>query len=238
IFNLYDPGSELSRLNLARQGEVSVEMAQVLALALDLCARFDGPYDISHGKRFLARKQGQSEPAVGGSFRDIALLGREVSLRHPDLLLDLGSLAKGYVVDRLFAWLEARGVGDAFIDARGDMRIAGRHTEFIGIQDPRGPETLGRPIRMKDLAVATSGDYSQYIGDFTKSHLVGKRSFCSATIIASRLDLADALATAAMVSPLEKTRGVFEAFPECSALLVEPSGRTTSLGGFDRHLEM
>lgn len=236
IFNFYDPCSELSRLNESRHAEISGELAEVLGLALEFCHRFDGAYDVSLGRRFLARKRGKPEPDTRGTYRDIRLDGREVALGHPDLLLDLGSVAKGFLVDRLFDWLKERDVVDAFIDARGDMRISGWHCEMIEIQDPRGPGALGKPIRMENLAVATSGDYSQFVGDFSQSHLLGKKRFCSATVIAPTLALADALATGAMVASIPATRSVFDALGECSALLVDESGETTLLGAFRSHL--
>ena len=46
----------------------------------------------------------------GGSYEDIIIDGNLVKLGHPEVKVDLGSIAKGYIVDRLVVFLKAQGM--------------------------------------------------------------------------------------------------------------------------------
>ncbi len=195
IFNLYDPDSELSRLNSSRSADVSGEMLEVIRTALEFSRLSRGRYDVSKGMEFLARKGGRELQPVSCTYKDVNVTGNRVSLRHPDVLMDLGSIAKGYIVDRLAYFLREQGVESAFIDARGDMLIFGQHLEVVEIQHPREPSSAVATVVLENAAIATSGDYNQFCGSFSKSHIVGANKFASSTVISSSLMDADARAT-------------------------------------------
>ena len=200
IFNLYDPASELNALNAQRTWSASPELTRVLALALTYCEKTDGAYDITRGKQFLERKSGKCEVTpIGCTYRDVRLVPRGncslVTLTHPDCLIDLGSIAKGYIADALLDYLGELGVESAFIDARGDMAIRGAHLEVINIQHPLHEGTV-RPFALENAAVATSGGYRQYAGTPAMSHLLGETAARSVTVLAPTLAEADVLATA------------------------------------------
>ena len=106
IFNIYDDESELSLLNRTRKKACSEELLKVLKRALEYCKRTRGLYDISLGKLFLQRKgQGKGEKPRC-TYKDIKIEGNEVLLEHEDVLIDLGSIAKGYIVDKVVDFLE------------------------------------------------------------------------------------------------------------------------------------
>ncbi len=200
IFNLYDSASELNALNARRALRASPELARVLTLALTYCEKTGGAYDITRGKQFLERKSGKREVTpVGCTYRDVRIdsqgTGALVTLTHPDCLLDLGSIAKGYIADALLEYLGDLGVESAFIDARGDMAIRGTHLEVINIQHPLHERTV-RPFALENAAVATSGGYRQYAGTPSTSHLLGQTAARSVTVLAPTLVEADVLATA------------------------------------------
>ncbi len=53
--------------------------------------------------------------------------------------LDLGGIAKGYIVDQAMVWLNGRGLRDVLINAGGDIRASGTAESppwRIGVQDP------------------------------------------------------------------------------------------------------
>jgi len=199
IFNFFDPSSEISRLNASRSAFVSPELLEVLATALLYCQRTDGAYDISKGKQFLARKLKRSLPSVACSYKEIIIEGDHVRLAHPDVLIDMGSIAKGYIVDRMIDFLENAGVESGFIDARGDMRGFGGCEEWMSIQHPRDEAKTIFPFTVKDESVATSGDYRQFDGSPECSHILGQRDFVSVTVVADTCMMADVIASCVFV---------------------------------------
>jgi thiamine biosynthesis lipoprotein len=236
IFNFYDPASELSRLNRERTMRASPTLRGVIALALRYAEITDGKYDITLGRQFLARKRGLPLPRVLCSYKDIIIEKDTITLAHPDAMVDLGSVAKGYIADRLLGFLQHRGVESAFIDARGDMRIAGTHLEVIEVRHPREERTV-RPFVLENNAVATSGDYRQYVGSYDKSHILGATDLASVTITAPTLAEADAVATAVFVSGSAGARRLLARLPHAKALLITKEGREIALNGF-RELEL
>jgi FAD:protein FMN transferase len=201
IFNFYDPESELSLLNKKRKMAVSGELKFVIKNALDFSEMTKGAYDISKGKQFLERKSGKEISEVSCSYKDISVQENIVSLNNPDAMIDLGSIAKGFIADMMIELMQKLGIESGFVDARGDMRIYGKYKETCTIQHPRKNETFS-PINFENMAIATSGDYSQYDKSYDKSHILGKKEFISVTVIADSLMRADAIATS--VSVLDK----------------------------------
>jgi thiamine biosynthesis lipoprotein len=199
IFNFYDPTSEVSMLNKKRALAVSPELLQVLKLAIDMARQTKGQYDISLGRLFTQRKSGEKEIIPSCSYEDILIKGHEVTLAHPDILIDLGSIAKGYIVDKIVEYLKEEGIISGLVNGRGDIRAFGDHEEILGIQHPRDKEKLIARLRLKDAAVATSGDYNQYQKTFNTSHLINAKESISVTVIASTLVIADLYATALFV---------------------------------------
>ncbi len=198
IFSVFDPESELSRLNRERSLTVSDELGGAISMGLGFSRETHGAYDITLGKAIAARKRGGDDEGLSCSYKDVRINGTTVSLSHDDVVIDLGSIAKGYIVDRLLDYMREIGLRGGFIDARGDMRNYGG-VEIVEIENPRNPSQRSKPIVLDNLAVATSGDYKQYFGDFEKSHIIGCRHFASVTAVAETLALADAVATCVSV---------------------------------------
>jgi len=198
VFNFYDPESELSTLNSHRNLNANPELLTVLIKALQYCKATVGAYDISMGKQFLARKHGQPLPLLKCSYKDIQIAGNQVTLQNPDVLIDLGSIAKGFIADKLVDYLKGLGFASGLVDARGDLHNFGQK-DIIGIQHPRYKESIIMNFELDNSAVATSGDYKQFYGSFHNSHIVGSKDFASVTVVAPSLVEADAVATCVFV---------------------------------------
>ena len=129
----------------------------------------------------------------------------------PGMGITLDGIAKGYIVDAGVSRLVEHGFSDVLVEAGGDLVAGGKqgsnHTWKIGIQSPRlAGERLITQLNVSNEAVATSGDYMQpFAADFTQHHILNPRTghsspaLASATVIAPRLALADALATTLML---------------------------------------
>ncbi len=152
--------------------------------------------------------------------------------------VDLGGIAKGYIVDQAVAVLRER-VTSALVNAGGDLYALGSKPGgepwVVGIQDPRKPQDQAayvETIYVTDKAVATSGSYARYyeIEGKRYSHIINPvtgwpvRQIPSATVIAADATTADALATAASVlSPLDSVR-LSSSLKDVEVLLIAREG--------------
>ncbi|MEY8461775.1 FAD:protein FMN transferase [Streptococcus merionis] len=91
-----------------------------------------------------------------------------VFLAQKGMKIDLGALAKGYIADKILAYLKGVGVQSALINLGGNVLTMGNAPHQvdgfwrIGIQNPakkRGENSLVLPIR--DQSVVTSGVYER-----------------------------------------------------------------------------
>jgi len=204
IFNFFDENSELSNLNRKRNMSVSNELLKVLKKSVQLSKFTKGNYDISLGRKILQRKKGEKEEDTLDSYKDIKISGNIVSIKNSSVI-DLGSIAKGYITDCLGKFLEEKGIKEFLIDSRGDILVHGDSTHILGIQNPRENKKIIFSVKIKDKAIATSGDYNQFYDGFEKSHVINKKEPISATVIAKDLETADLIATCLLVSD-NKTR--------------------------------
>jgi FAD:protein FMN transferase len=196
IFNFFDAKSELSKLNQKRKMNVSKELLDVVKLALPYCELTKGAYNILLGKPIMLRKAGK-QGSVECSYTNIAVSGQQITLKG-EAMLDLGSVAKGYIGDKLLEIVKDFGVERSLIDMRGDILVHGEEEETIRIKHPRANGMIAS-FNAKNTAIATSGDYNQYYGSHENSHILNSNGIISATVLADTLAEADILATCLMV---------------------------------------
>ncbi len=234
IFNLYDPKSELSRLNQLRKKKVSDELLSVIKKSLEFSVLTNGSYDIALGKSILLRKRGELITPTC-SYKEISIKNNEIILQNPRIVIDLGSIAKGYIVDKLAESLQENGISEFLIDARGDICVRGKQVHVLGIQNPRKEENICS-IKLKNQAVATSGDYNQYVGDFEKSHIINQKDSISVTVVAPTLEEADVYATAIFTSSECEQKKLIEANMGIKALIVKKGNSLKMFNGFKQLL--
>lgn len=221
IFNIYDKGSELSQLNKKRKMQVSSDLMIVLKKALEFCELTSGAYDVSLGKNFIERKKGQVLSKLACSYNDIKIENNTIELLHKDVLIDLGSLAKGYIVDKIVEFISSQGVENFLVNARGDLRIFGEIEETIDLQHPRDKTKIIYHFKIKNEALATSGDYNQYQESYDTSHIVGKKEIISCSVIAPTLMEADVFATCLMILNKEAREELMHKFDNYKVLLID-----------------
>jgi len=166
-------------------------------------------------------------------YRKIDLRDADVFLREPGMCIDLGGIAKGYIIDRGVAVLQEEGIRSGIIDAGGDLRAFGSHPEGrmwkFGIQHPRGKrgELIG-VIETEGAGIATSGDYERYfIQEGKRYHHIldpktgfPARGCVSVTMVAESALLADAYATAVFVMGPEEGMALIESIPSLEGMIV------------------
>jgi thiamine biosynthesis lipoprotein len=95
---------------------------------------------------------------------------QSVLLAKPGMLLDLGSLAKGYIADKLRRFCAQNQTSYALINLGGNIVTYGTAPKNqdgywrIGIRDPKGTrEQSLEVIKIRDASLVTSGIYERYL---------------------------------------------------------------------------
>jgi len=234
IFSDYRPKSELMRLCASAGGapvRVSDELFTVLEFAQKVSELTDGAFDVTVGPlsrlwrnaRRLGRLPSESDlqaalNKVGWRKMRLDASSKTVQLAEPGMLLDLGGIAKGYMLDRAIEVLRRHGIQRALVEAGGDIVVGGPPPNEDGwkvelphfhgnVESLNGTRECQRIITVANAAVATSGDTEQFveIDGVRYSHIVDPHigivpiKGLVATVIASEGIIADPLATALYV---------------------------------------
>lgn len=89
-----------------------------------------------------------------------------VVLHVDSLPIDLGGIAKGWVVDRMSDWLVSQGYPVHLIQGGGEIVVHGRKAAGawkLGVKNPRATEQIVGSIALDSSgAVSTSGDYERF----------------------------------------------------------------------------
>jgi thiamine biosynthesis lipoprotein len=248
---VYRDSSEVSQLNrLAPYQAVPVEegLFSLLERAARLTEETQGAFDISVGAliktwgffRGPARvpTEGERQQARERSgMRWVELLpeNRSVRYRRPGVEINLGSIGKGYALDRLAALLFEEGKiptgllhgGQSSVYARG--RPNASRGWKVGISHPWKPRRLAN-VWLCDQAMGTSAATFRHLEHQGRKlgHVLDPRTgwpaegLASATALAASAAEADALATAFFILGAEGTRTYCEAHPEVGAILLPP----------------
>ena len=184
-----------------------------------------------------------------------------VQLEDPEMELDLGGIAKGYIADKVTQFLEDAGVTSAIVDLGGNIVAIGGKAESlldtgaeqskftIGIKDPQSESGgLIGTIAAADKTVVTSGTYERYfVADGKKyHHILDSKSgmptdtdVLSVTIISEKGHSADcdALSTSCLALGVEKGMALVQNIADTEAIFVDTNGQIhmTSEGiGFEK----
>jgi FAD:protein FMN transferase len=254
--------SELSRVNRAaaeEPAEVGDELYALLARCGELHEATERTFDItstplSRCWGFLRREGRLPAPEEVEAAR--ALVGmpgvvldggaRTVRFRRRGVELNLGSIGKGYALDRMASLLRARGVRHALLSAGGSSAVAvgGRGAGWAIDIRPRqaGGDRVAR-LHLRDGALATSGAGEQFfeVDGRRYGHVIDPRTGWPATgvlsvsVVTEEGALSDALSTAFLVGGLEVARRYCAAHPATLVLLTpdDAERRPVVLGAFE-----
>lgn len=241
-------GSDVAAINAqAGQQPVSVteETFSIIRLALDVGRITGGAFDITvapllelwgfgTGETRVPTPQELAEvlPLVDFTKVRIDEEARRVFLEGEGIQLDLGGIAKGYIVDQAIDVLRQKGITSASVDAGGDIRVIGEKPDGspwrIGIRNPRERRELVAVIELRDQAIVTSGDYERFfMHEGERYHHIldpdtglPARGVISVTIVANDAFTADAYSTAVFVLGLERGLALVESMPGVDAIII------------------
>lgn len=195
IFNFYDELWDITH------HKVTPTIGSTLALA-----GYDATYSL---------KQSESIDPVKNYQEVIRRDGLTFSLKS-NVLLDIGAVGKGYLVDRISQILQESGHDTFVVDGSGDMRVSGKYNETVGLENPRDDTEVIGTIDFSDRAFCASavnrrawGEWHHIIDPTTNQPV---RDIIATWVLADSAMIADGLATALFFVSPEKlaTRYTYE----------------------------
>lgn len=265
--SVFRASSEICRINRTaaqRPVEVEPQLFEVLDSAMQLYRETEGAYDITAGPLWevwgFARRAGsvpepdqlaEARSRVGGHLVELDRENKTIRFLRPGVQINLGSVGKGYAVDRCAERLRVGGIGDFLLhggnssvlahgsrDAMGsspyragDAAVHRGEGWTVGLRDPLHPEHRLAELRLCDRALGTSGAQFQsfrYQGR-RYGHILDPRTgwptegVLSATVLAPTATLADALSTAFYVMGPQAAMDWCREHPEIAVVVVCPA---------------
>ena len=230
IYSDYDTCSELNKLyNKNFPIKVSPALFDILTISKKAFEKSAHSFDISIGQLSRLWRKSRKEhlfPSValvtetkkntGFQYLEIDSTEKTIHFLQPNIRLDLGGIAKGYIAQKIIDFLHSKGVHAALVDAGGDISMSGAPPNakgwIVGVNVPeQTDELLKTTLSLQNISVATSGDAYQYILHNGKkyAHIIDPRtgygvSFQrNVTVIAKDGATADWLATACSILPIK-----------------------------------
>ncbi len=150
---------------------------------------------------------------------------------------DPSGVVKGWAIQRAAELLRARGRTNYYIDAGGDIAVAGLHDGApwrVGIRNPFNRQQIVKALAVSDCGVATSGTairgqhiYNPFEPETPLLDIV------SLTVIGPNVCEADRFATGAFAMGREGIRFI-ERLPEFEGYMIDAQGVATYTSGFQR----
>ena len=230
--SMYDPSSDISIINKnsgVREVPASPETIETIKDSVRLYEITGGVFNpligavtklwkINRPEGKLPSQESLDIAVKLSGIQNLTVSEGNVFLKEKGCVLDLGGIAKGYASTKISRLMKDKGVKSAIIDLGGNVHTVGSKPDGsswrVGIRNPL--ETFGSPaviVEVKDCAVITSGNYERYrtVDGKKYSHffdsLTGRSimsDLLSVTVISEDGSLADGLATAFMITGVDK----------------------------------
>ncbi|KOO40373.1 FAD:protein FMN transferase [Priestia koreensis] len=243
IASRFSPDSEVMSL-LEKNGKparVSPFLFEMTRFALQIAEATDGVYDPTIGnqmeksgfnRHYLTNRIQQTALSTSPTtYKDVILypeLGA-IQLQKP-LILDFGSIAKGFAVDvavKALSFYEG-----VMIDAGGDVFVRGRNERRelwkVGIKHPIEKDRPLAVLNVTDVAICTSGSYERKSAHDTSFHHIqfpkgsSPNELISCTVVAPFGMMADSLSTASFLLGYKKAKKLLQEL-QVEGLFITPS---------------
>ncbi len=257
LFTTYNEESPVWEINNSTDTIISVnpEIYGLIVVCDSITKISDGCFDVSLNN--LTKTWGfdsdnphlpsQSEidsALFKSGWKKIKFVGNSQIIKTKKVGLNFGSIAKGYAVDKAMDVLKKSGIKDALVNAGGEISTIG-NIWLVGIQHPRETNTIIKKLKLKNLTVATSGDYEQYFEkDGTRYHHILNtktgypvKGLQSVTIINKSNTIADAFATAVFVMGKNLGMKLIENLKDTEVMIIDDEGKIFYSNGFEKFLK-
>lgn len=250
LMSTYIDDSQISEINRRAADEPVVagdELFQLIRRSLDISVLTRGAFDITYdsvGQHYDFRSGERPDQVTVDSelrlidYRFVELDRGQgtVSFKQQGVRINLGGIAKGYVVERGIDFLRSNGVEHAIVTAGGDSRLLGDRRGrpwMVGIRDPRKDGEVAISVPLADEAISTSGDYERYFEeDGVRYHHILQPAtgepasgVHSASVIGPDAVITDALSTSVFVMGVEQGLTLIATLPDYESIVIDADGR-------------
>jgi thiamine biosynthesis lipoprotein len=250
LMSTYIETSRISDVNRLAASEAVVtgdELFQLIRRSLDISVLTHGAFDITYdsvGQHYDFRERRRPDAKTVETERqhiDYRLVEMDqaagtVRFREPGVRINLGGIAKGYVVERGVDILRSRGVENGIVTAGGDSKLLGDRRGrpwMIGIRDPRHDGQVAISVPLEDEAISTSGDYERYFEEdgVRYHHIIQPSSGApatgvqSATVFGPDAVLTDALSTSVFIMGIDRGLRLIGSLPDYESIVIDAEGR-------------
>ncbi len=223
-FSYYNTKSELNNINKNPMETVLIdrEFYDILSVARNINKDSNGLYDVTIGnlielwdfnKAIIPDSLSILNASQNSGFDKLTLTKSHIT-RPVGLNINLGSISKGFIIDKTMEYLMKQNIEEAYINAGGDIRVYSKNNKpiRIGIQHPRVANDIIATLEITNMAVVTSGDYERFFekDGIRYHHIIDPttgypaKNTISVTVISQNATLADGLSTALFVmNPME-----------------------------------
>lgn len=173
-----------------------------------------------------------------------------VYLSDPKMSLDVGSIGKGYAVQRVGAYAKEIGMEHMLLSVGGNIFALGDRLDGtnwrLGIQNPdlNSEEAYVRKVDVADTCVVTSGNYQRYytVDGVQYCHIIDPDTlmpadyFASVSIITEDSGLADALSTSVYNMPYEEGLAFINSLDGVEAMWIMEDGSIKYSDNFEMYV--
>ena len=250
LMSTYKEDSRISEINrlAARQPVVAGdELFGLIRRSLDISVLTRGAFDITYESvgqpyDFRNRQRPDAETVeaerqlINYEYIELDRAAGTVSFREEGVRINLGGIAKGYLVERGVSILRSRGIENGVVTAGGDSRLLGDRRGqpwMVGIRNPRQDGQVAISVPLEDEAISTSGDYERYfIEDDVRYHHIIEPStgepaggVRSASVFGPDAVLTDALSTSVFVLGVDQGLRLISTLPDYESIVIDDQGR-------------
>ncbi len=259
LMSTYKESSRISEVNRDAAGaavNAGAELASLIQRALDISVLTRGAFDITYdsvGQHYDFRERQRPDEETIAAERELIdyrlvevdRVASSVRFLKQGVRINLGGIAKGYVVERGVDILRHNGVEHAIVTAGGDSRLLGdrRGRPFmIGIRDPRQDGEVAIRVPLEEEAISTSGDYERYFEeDGVRYHHIIQPStgepaggVHSATVFGPDAVMTDALSTSVFVMGVDLGLRLIAGLPDYEGIVIDSKGLVYYSDGLGR----
>ena len=173
-----------------------------------------------------------------------------VYLADANMSIDVGSIGKGYAVERIAEYAKEIGMTNILLSVGGNICAVGTKPDGskwrVGIQNPdtSSKETHVEMVQIADVSVVTSGDYQRYymVDGERYCHIIDGDTlmpanyFTSVSVILKDSGVADALSTSVFNMPFEEGLAFVNGLEGVEAIWVLHDGSLKYSDGFEQYI--
>lgn len=162
-----------------------------------------------------------------------------VYLADEKMSLDVGSIGKGYAVQRTAEYAAEHGMKNMLLSVGGNVCAVGEKTDGsawnVGIQNPDldSEDAYVKMVAVKNASVVTSGNYQRYymVDGVRYCHIIDEDTlmpadyFASVSVVAADSGRADALSTALYNMPFDEGYAMVDSMDGVEAMWIFSDGR-------------